>query len=121
MPHGKSLPSVWKIFIDSGNFGRVATCCRVSPCGQELVRGDTRVFRYEIIETCVFTVLLLCGSHFFAFSARKSLLTHTVPWCKEGILLGLRAHSPLFCGVAKSLDPLTYSSRSRSRHIWQQF
>ena len=61
-------------------------CCRVSLCGQELVRGDSsRIFKYEIGGTWVFIVLLPCGGQFFAFSTRKSLLTHMVPWCK-GVL-----------------------------------
>ena len=46
-------------------FGHV--CCRVSPCGQELVRGDIRILRYEIGETWVFTVLLPCGGQFLHF------------------------------------------------------
>ena len=45
----------------------VAVCCRVSPCGQELVRGEIRIFRYEIGGTWVFTVLPSCGSQFLHF------------------------------------------------------
>ena len=66
---GRVSPSVWKFFIHSGNFRRVATyvCCGVSLCGQELVRGEIRIFRYEIGGTWVFTVLLLCGGQFLCF------------------------------------------------------
>ena len=42
-------------------------CCRVSPCGQELVRVEIRLFRYEIGGTWVFTILLPCGDQFFYF------------------------------------------------------
>ena len=42
-------------------------CCGVSLCGQELVRGEIRIFRYEIGRTWVFTVLLPCGGHFLCF------------------------------------------------------
>ena len=42
-------------------------CSGVSPCGQELVRGEIRIFRYEIGVTWVFTVLLPCGGQFLHF------------------------------------------------------
>ena len=42
-------------------------CCRVSPCGQELVRGDIRILRYEIGGIWVFTDLLPCGANFCFF------------------------------------------------------
>ena len=42
-------------------------CCRVSQCGQELVIGDIRIFRYEIGGTWVFTILLPCGGKFLHF------------------------------------------------------
>ena len=42
-------------------------CCRVSPCGQGLVRGEIRIFRYETGGTWVFTVLLPCGANFWIF------------------------------------------------------
>ena len=74
-----------------GNFsytqGALAIWPRVLPCITvwSRVRGEIRIFRYEIVGTWVFTVLLPCGGKIFAFSTRKSLLTHTVPWCKGGI------------------------------------
>ena len=43
-------------------------CCRVSPNGQELIRGEIRLFRYEIGGTWVFTILLQCGGQFLHFS-----------------------------------------------------
>ena len=42
-------------------------CCCESPCGQELVRGEIRIFSYEIGGTWVFTVLLPCGGQFLHF------------------------------------------------------
>ena len=42
-------------------------CCRVSPCGEELVRGEIRIFRYETGGTWVFTVQLPCGGQFLHF------------------------------------------------------
>ena len=51
--------------------GRVSpsdhVCCGVSLCGQELVRGEIRIFRYEIGGTWVFTLLLPCGGQFLCF------------------------------------------------------
>ena len=49
VPYGKSFPSVWKFFIHSGELSPSGhVCCGVSPCGQELVRGEIRIFRYEM-------------------------------------------------------------------------
>ena len=42
-------------------------CCGVPLCGHELVRGEIRIFRYEIGGTWVFTVLLPCGDQFLCF------------------------------------------------------
>ena len=52
-------------------------CCRVSPCGQDLVRGDIRILRYEIGGTWVVHRSTPVWWRIFAFSIRKSLLTHT--------------------------------------------
>ena len=80
------FPECMEIFHTLGELSPSGhVCCGVSPCGQELVRGEIRKFRYEMGGTWVFTVLLPCVGQFFAFSTRKSLLTHSVPWCKGGI------------------------------------
>ena len=51
--------------------GELSPCghvwCGVSPCGQELVRGEIRIFRYEKAGTWVFTVLLQCWGQFLCF------------------------------------------------------
>ena len=44
-----------------------STMLPCAPCGQELVRGDVQIFRYEIGGTWVFTVLVPCGGHFLHF------------------------------------------------------
>ena len=83
----EEFPECMEIFHTLGELwpcGHV--CCRASPCGQELVRGEIRIFRYE-------TGTWDLGVHrstpvwgpIFAFPTRKSILTHTVPWCKGGI------------------------------------
>ena len=50
-----------------GTFASGHVCCGVSPCGQELVSGEIRIFRYEMCGTWVFTVLLPCGGQFLHF------------------------------------------------------
>ena len=50
-----------------GTFAVWPRVCGVSPCGQELVRGEIRIFRHEIGGTWVFTVLLPCGGQFLHF------------------------------------------------------
>ena len=82
----EEFPECMEIFHTLGELSPCGhVCCGVSPCGQELVRGEIQIFRYKTGGTWVFTILLPCGGQFFAFSTRKSLLTHTVPWCKGGI------------------------------------
>ena len=41
--------------------------CTIVGCQLELVRGEIRIFRYEMGGTWVFTVLLLCGGQFLHF------------------------------------------------------
>ena len=77
---GRVSPSVWRFFMHSGNFGRV------SSFGQELIRGEIRIFRYEMGGTWVFTVLLPCGGQFLHFPH----VNHTVPWCKRKIAQKVR-------------------------------
>ena len=64
----EELPECMEIFHTLGELwpcGHV--CCRVLPCGQELVRGEIGIFRYEIGGTWGFTVLLMCGGQFLHF------------------------------------------------------
>ena len=68
MPHGMSFPECMEIFHTLGELSQCDhVCCGVTLCGQELVRGEIRIFRYEIGGTRVFTVLLPCGSQFLCF------------------------------------------------------
>ena len=81
----EEFPSVWKFFIHSGNFRGVATC--VAVCHRvvrSLVRGEVRIFRYEMGGTWGVHRSTPVWGPIFAFSTRKSLLTHSVPWCKGG-------------------------------------
>ena len=64
----EEFPESKEIFHTLGELGPCDhVCCGVSPCGQELVRGEIRIFRYEIDGTLVFTVLLPCGCQFLHF------------------------------------------------------
>ena len=64
----EEFPECMEIFHTLGElWPRGHVCCGVSPCGQELVRGDIRIFKYEVGGTCVFTVLLPCGGQFLHF------------------------------------------------------
>ena len=55
--------ATWEEFPECGH-----VCCRVSLCGQELVRGEIQIFWYLIGGTWVFTVLLQCGGQSLQFS-----------------------------------------------------
>ena len=64
----EDFPECMEIFHTLGELSPCGhVCCGVSLCGQELVRGEIRIFRYEIGGTWVFTVLLPCGGQFLCF------------------------------------------------------
>ena len=64
----EEFPECMKIFHTLGELSPCGhVCYGVSPCGQELVRGEIRIFRHEIGGTWVFTVLLPCGANFCIF------------------------------------------------------
>ena len=64
----EEFPECMEIFHTLGELSPCGhVCCSVSLCGQELVRGEIRIFRYEIGGTWVFTVLLPCGGQFLCF------------------------------------------------------
>ena len=57
----EEFPECMEIFHTLGELSPCGhVCCCVSPCGQELLRGEIRIFRYDIGGTWVFTVLLPC-------------------------------------------------------------
>ena len=64
----EEFPECMEIFHTLGELSPSGhVCCGVSPCGQELVRGEIRIFRYEMGGTWVFTILLPCGGQFLHF------------------------------------------------------